>query len=222
MSLTISESRLWHRQLAHINPTAMKTLIAGYKHHDSMCTVCIQAKHKQRIVRLPVKRTTKSFELVHSDVCGFLSTPTSGDNRSYILSIDDYTRYISVWLIPNKKSMTCTYAYQSVQAQVDSIGYEVKRFRCDNGRGEYDNKTLESVLAARCTIYKPCPPYAHCNKSVSERKIRTITETALAMMIDSQGPIQFRGEAVNTAVYLHQRSPNEGLKRHDRDSYQAV
>jgi len=51
--------------------------------------------------------------------------------------------------------------------------------------------------------------------------IRTITEKVRAMMIDSQPPIQFWGEAVNTAVYLHQRSPNEGVKRSDRDGYQA-
>jgi hypothetical protein len=41
------------------------------------------------------------------------------------------------------------------------------------------------------------------------------------MMTDSQAPIQFWGEAVNTAVYLHQRSQNEGLKRDDHDGYQA-
>jgi len=51
--------------------------------------------------------------------------------------------------------------------------------------------------------------------------IHPITEMALAMMIDSQTPIQFWGEAVNTAVYLHQRSPNEGFRRNDRNGYQA-
>jgi len=115
-SLTISESRLWHRRLAHINPTAMKTLIGGYKHNDSMCTVCIQAKHKQRFIRVPVKHTTKPFELVHSDVCGPFSTPTLGDNRYYILFIDDYTRYTFIWLLSKKKAVTCTSAYQSFQA----------------------------------------------------------------------------------------------------------
>ena len=90
------------------------------------------------------------------------------------------------------------------------MGYEIKRFRCDNGRGEYDNKTFRYVLAARGTTYEPCPPYAHHKNGVAERMIRTITEKARAMMIDSQAPIQFWGEAVNTAVYLHQRSPNEG------------
>jgi hypothetical protein len=221
-SLTIPESRLWHRRLAHMNPTVMKSLIGGYTHDDSMCIVCIQAKHKQKFIRVPVKRTTKPFELVHSDVCGPFSTLTFGDNRYYILFIDDYTRYTSVWLLPNKKAETCTSAYQSFQARVDSMGYEVKRFRCDNGRGEYDNKTFRLVLAARGTTYEPCPPYAHHKNGVAERMIRTITEKARAMMIDSQAPIQFWGEAVNTAVYLHQRSPNEGLKRkNDRDGYQA-
>jgi len=41
------------------------------------------------------------------------------------------------------------------------------------------------------------------------------------MMIDSQAPIQFWGEAVNTAVNLDQRSPNEGLERNDPDGYKA-
>jgi len=101
------------------------------------------------------------------------------------------------------------------------MGYEIKPFRCDNGRGEYDNKTFRYLLAARGTTYEPCPPYAHHKNLVAEGMIRTITEQARAMMIDSQAPVQFWGEAINTAVYLHQRSPNEGLKRTDRDGYQA-
>jgi hypothetical protein len=36
---------------------------------------------------------------------------------------------------------------------------------------------------------------------------------AQAMMIDSQAVVQFWGEVVSTAVNLHQRSLNEGLKK---------
>jgi hypothetical protein len=50
-----------------------------------------------------------------------------------ILFIDDYRRYTSVWLLPNKKAKTCTSTYQSYQARVDSMGYEIKQFWCDNG-----------------------------------------------------------------------------------------
>jgi hypothetical protein len=52
--------------------------------------------------------------------------------------------------------------------------------------------------------------------------IRTITEKARVMIINSKAPIQFWGEADNTAVYLHQRSLIEGLKRkNDHYDYQA-
>jgi hypothetical protein len=52
--------------------------------------------------------------------------------------------------------------------------------------------------------------------------IRIITEKAQSMMIDSQAAIVFWGEAVKIAVYLHQRTPNEGLtKRGKRDGSQA-
>jgi hypothetical protein len=218
---SLLKSRLWHRRLAHLNPTAIQSIVKGYTHYDSMCTVCIQAKHKQRFIKVPVKRTMKPFQLVHSDVCSPFFTPTFGDNRYYILFIDDYTRYTSLWLLPNKNAETCTSAYQSFQARVDSMGYEIKRFRCDNGQGENNNKTFRYVLAARGTTYEPCPPYAHRKNRVAKRMIPTITKKAQAMMIDSQAPVQFWGEAINTAVYLHQRSPNEGLKRNDRDGYQA-
>ena len=100
-SVTIPESRIWHWQLAPLNPTTRKSLIDGYTHNDSMCTVCIQAKHKQRYIRVPLKHTTRPFKLVNSDVCGPFSTPTLGDNQYYILFIDNYTRFTTVWLLPN-------------------------------------------------------------------------------------------------------------------------
>jgi hypothetical protein len=148
--------------------------------------------------------------------------PTSTGHPYYILFIDDYTRYTSVWVLPDKKSKTCTSAYQSLKAQVDSMGYEVKLFRCDNRRGQYNNKTIRLVLAARGTRYEPCPPCAHHKNGVAKRLIQTITEKAHSMMFNFQAPLVFWGEAVNTAVYLHQQTPNEGLtKRDDREGYQA-
>jgi len=45
-SLTISESRLWHRWLDYMNSTALKCLVCRYTHDDSMRTIYIPAKHK--------------------------------------------------------------------------------------------------------------------------------------------------------------------------------
>jgi len=41
---------------------------------------------------------------------------------------------------------------------------------------------------------------AHHNNGVAERIIHTITERARVMILDSQVPLQFWGEAVNRAV----------------------
>ena len=203
----------------------MRSLIDGLNDLNKateICDVCLQAKHKQMFIRTKVKRATKPFELVHSDTCGPFSVPTKGGHLHYIIFVNDYTRWTTVYLLPDKKKETCIAAYQHYQAKVDARGYNIKRFRCDNGRGEYDNKLFRGLLATRGTAVEFCPPYAHHKNGVAERMIRTITERARAMKLDSQTPLAFWGEAVNTAVYLHQRMPKEGLTRSDdRDGFKA-
>jgi len=152
-----------------------------------MCTVCIQAKHKQKFIRVQVKRTSKPVELVHTDECGSFSTPSFGGNKHFIPFVDDYTRFTFVCMLPDKKSETCTTAYKSFQARVAAMGqgYQFKQFRCDNGRGEYANKTFRSELTTRGATCEPCTPYSHHKDEVAGRMIRTITEKARSMMIDS-------------------------------------
>jgi hypothetical protein len=48
-----------------------------------MCTACIQAKHKQKLIKVKTKRTTKPFELVHLDVGGAFSMPTAAGHYYY-------------------------------------------------------------------------------------------------------------------------------------------
>jgi len=92
--------------LAHMHPTSVRSLIPEYTNDDSMCTVCIQAKHKQKFIQFKVKRTSKPFELVHSHACGPFSTPTFGCNKHFILFADDYTRFTFVWMLSDKKHQT--------------------------------------------------------------------------------------------------------------------
>jgi len=214
--------RLWHRRLAHLHPAAMRSLIDGFEDLNGMCDVCLHAQHKQKFIRTKVKRTTRPFELVHSDTCSPFSLLTKGGHLHYILFVDDYTRWTTVYLLPDKKQETCIASNQHYQAKVDARGSIIKRFRCDNGRGEFDNRLFRQLLATRGTALEFCPPYAHHKHGVAETMICTITEKARAMILDSQAPLKFWGEAINTAVYLHQRLPNEELtKRDDRDGYKA-
>jgi hypothetical protein len=118
-------------------------------------------------------------------------------------------------VVPDKKSKTCTAAYKSFQVRVTTKEYEVNRFRWNDGRGYYDNKTVQGVLAARGTTYEPCVPYSNETNGVDNHLIQTITEKALSMTIGFQVPLVFLGETANSTVYLLQRTPNEGLKKRD-------
>jgi hypothetical protein len=210
--LSISESRMWHRRLAHLHPAAMRSLIDGLSHSDTTCDVCIKAKAKRKIIRIPVKPTTMPFELVHSDLCGPFSTPSHSGSRYYIIYIDDYTRYAEVYLLADKKAASCVAAFQAYQAQAKARGYNIQRFRCDNGRGEYDNAFFRGILRVSGISFEPSPLYSQHKNGVSERMIGVVTEKARAMMIDSQAPLEFWGEAVMSAAYLHRRTPSRALR----------
>ena len=112
-SLIFPESWLWHHHLAHIYLTALRSLIDWYFKDDWMCTARIQVKHKQKMIKVKPKHTTKPFELVHSDMCGPFSMLTSTSHCYYIPLIDNYTHYTFVWVLPHKKSKTYTAAYHT-------------------------------------------------------------------------------------------------------------
>lgn len=102
------------------------------------------------------------------------------------------------------------------------MGYEIIWFWCNNGWGASHNLTFGYVLMAHSITYEPGRLYVSHMNGVAGCIISTITSKAWAKIINTQAPFQFWGEAVNTKVYLHQGSPNQGLKRiNDRNPYQV-
>jgi len=91
--LSLQDSQLWHRCLAHSNHTAMESLVDGYTYDDRICQTCVLAKHERKIIRILVQRTTTPFELVHSDTCGPFATKSIGGATHFIVFIDDFSRY---------------------------------------------------------------------------------------------------------------------------------
>jgi hypothetical protein len=129
----------------------------------------------------------------------------------FILFIDDYSRYTHVYILKDKKAETCIEAFQHFQAKLDSWGYDIKQFRCDNGRGEYNNQFFRGLLATRGISYEPAPPYIQYKNGVAERTIGVLTKKARAMMQDAKVPAKFWSEAIRTATYLHARTPSRAV-----------
>jgi len=79
----------------------MQSLIDGSEDLVGMCDVCLQAKQKERFIRTQVKRATRQFDFVHSDTCSQFSIPTDGGHLHYILFVDDYTHWTTVYILPD-------------------------------------------------------------------------------------------------------------------------
>ena len=79
------------------------------------------------------------------------------------------------------------------------------------GVGSTTIPALVEFFEFRGISSEPSPPYTQHKNGVSERMIRTLSTKARSMLLDARLEDVFWAEAVNTATYLHSRSPSSAL-----------
>ena len=218
----------WHRRLAHLNYADLKLILDSDKktkgrtpwEMPGLCETCVKTKHQQHVIRTKSTRSSTPFELIHSDLCGPMNRSVGGA-QFYIVYIDDCTRYTEVYFLITKSAEEISAKFQAYQAWVKASGFQIKRFRCDNGFGEYNNSRFLGILGESGIAYEPSPPYTQHKNGVAERMIRTLNTKARSMMQDANVPTRFWPEAVRTACYVHRRSPTSSLSG-NRSPYEAL
>jgi hypothetical protein len=100
---TGENSWCWHARFGHVNFTSLKKmgsdgLVHGLPELDQteqLCEACLAGKHhKAPFPSQASRRTSKSLELVHGDLCGLVSPATPSGNMYFLLLVDDYSRYM--------------------------------------------------------------------------------------------------------------------------------
>ena len=75
------------------------------------------------------------LELIHSDLCGPMSTQARGGYEYFVMLFDDYSRYGYVYLLRRKSE--CFDNFKEFKAEVENKhGKHIKSLRSDRG-GEY-------------------------------------------------------------------------------------
>jgi hypothetical protein len=177
------------------------------------CESCVEAKMSRRFNRdTQVARASQPLGLVHSDSCGPFRVASIAGTRYFVLFIDDFSRLAWVYFLKHKNTAEVLQAFKEFKAAAENqSGFSIKRFRCDNGRAEYDNSDFQTLLKADGISYEPSAPYTQHQNGVSERTIRTVVERARSMLLGASLPQRFWAEAINTAVFLRNRSPTQAL-----------
>jgi hypothetical protein len=94
------------------------------------------------------------------------------------------------------------------------VSVYIQRFRCDNGTGEYANRAFFKILVESGISYELSPSCCQNKNRVAERMSRTLNTKARALLLDTDLPMKFWGEAIRTACYLHRISPTTSLDSH--------
>ncbi|CAL8990558.1 unnamed protein product, partial [Prunus brigantina] len=209
---------LWHIRFGHLNYISLKLLqekdmvqgLPKLQESEKICSGCAIGKsHRSSFDKEKTWRASQPLELIHSDICGPMQTITPAGNIFFLTFIDDYTRMCWVFFLQHKSQVLNVFKRFKSMVELQS-GYKIKKLRSDRG-GEYTSleflKFCDDVgMERQLTV-----AYSPQQNGVAERKNRTIVEMARTMMAEKRIPLKFWVEAVNTAVYLQNRSPTSAL-----------
>lgn len=217
-SSTCISQDTWHRRLGHLSLSGMRMLrehlAEGMNFKDEelkVCIPCIEGKQiRNTFPKGKARRAQIELELIHSDLCGPMSEPSWMGARYFLTFTDDYSRKSFVYLLKEKTQVFNTFVQFKTLVE-NQTGLKIKRIRTDNGR-EYCHKTFDNFLSKYGIIHETTIPYTPEQNGVSERLNRTLVEKARTMLKDSGLQKRYWGEAINTAVYLKNRSPTMAVE----------
>jgi len=209
----------WHERLGHLGFDDIKQLAKNDTDIQvqgplttPVCESCQLGKQTRKPNSNPAThRTTGPLELIHSDLAGPMATTSLGGAKYFLLFIDDYSRYTTVYTIRNKSAVID--CFRNYKAEVENqYSQKIKRFQSDGG-GEYTSTAFSKLLLEAGIVREQTAPYSPEQNGVSERVNRTIIGRAKPMLFAAGLPDEMWGEAVHTAVYLKNRSPTSALQQ---------
>ena len=113
-------SMLWHSRLEHISIEGIKKLVddrvlstLDFTDFDT-CVDCIKGKQTKKSKK-GAKRSTDKLEVIHLDICG--PDMDSYGPKYFIFFIDDYSRYIYIYLLHNKKDVLDAFKIFKVEVE---------------------------------------------------------------------------------------------------------
>ena len=139
------------------------------------CEPCVDGKHhRSSFPKSGGRRTTKLFEIVHSDVCGRFDPKSLSGAEYFVTFMDDKSRYIWIYILKNKSEVFKKFPEWKSMVE-KSRGEKIKTLCSDNG-GEYTSKEFEDYLKKNGIRHERTVPKTPEQNGVAERMNRTLVE----------------------------------------------
>ncbi|MCO5581903.1 hypothetical protein L7F22_035792 [Adiantum nelumboides] len=184
------DAELWHARFGHVGYGSLMTL----QRHNMDGSV----------------RATRKLQLVHSDVCGPMRTPSVGNSLYFVTFIDEFSRFC--WVYPLKAKSDVFAIFQHYVSMVENeTGCKIQTLRTDRG-GEYMSGAFKDFLGKKGIKHQCTMPYRPQQNGVAERKNRSLMDMARCMLKAKSLPHKLWMEAVACAAHVLNRCPTRALK----------
>jgi len=210
-------AKIWHDRLSHINlqyikETINKNAATGIIIKDNDSSLNCHDCHIGKETRKPFPRVSKPSnvkvcEMVHADLSGRMPKPSLGRAWYFLLIKDEASGYRSIYFL-ERKSQAPEYLIRFFHLLETQTGNKLKVFKSDNG-GEFINETLENYFIENGVIHHKTVPYCPESNGKIEREMRTLKDTARAMLHHANAPEYLWAEAMACTVYIHNRVLNK-------------
>ena len=204
----------WHEAFGHvsmdvINRMSKAKCVTGLSISDvqrAKCDACVLGKCTNASHRLRSSaKATESGRVLHFDTVGFVNPPSLGRAKYFLLCRDEHSSYRQVAFVQTKAEITDHVKKMVNRAELEAMS--TLKIVTDNG-SEFVNNALKSFLDLKGVIHNKSVVYTPQQNGYIERDNRTVIECARTMLLKSKLSKVLWAEAVNTAVYVLNRSLN--------------
>ncbi|KAD5802269.1 hypothetical protein E3N88_13629 [Mikania micrantha] len=183
------------------------------------CVKCLKGKMKTA-TKKGTTRSSNLLEIIHTDISGPYTIAGITGHTSFITFIDDYSRYMYLYLIKDKSESLTTFKDYKTEVE-NQLDLKIKVVRSDRG-GEYYGRHTD-VGQALGPFYEFCKGQGIVNQytmpgtpqqnGVAERRNRTLMNMVRSMLANSDLPSFLWTEALKTTVHILNRVPSKSVPK---------
>ncbi|CAI7752555.1 unnamed protein product, partial [Closterium sp. NIES-54] len=136
--------------------------------------------------------TTSPLHTLHMDVWGRACVSGQGRERYFLLVVDDYTRYTTVFLLRNKVQIRdvlipCIRAVRLQLYERFRQDFPILRLHSERG-GEFSSDLLQKFRRGEGILHSFTLPASPQKNGIAERRISLVMEVARTSMIHAAAP----------------------------------
>ncbi|CAI7901113.1 unnamed protein product [Closterium sp. NIES-54] len=212
------ETLLWHHRMGHpslprLRGMASRLLVSGLPRSlpplppgpGPPCVPCVEGRLRATPHSSPFPPTEAPMQTLHMDVWGPARVLGQGHERYFLLVVDDYSRYTTVFPLRSKDEVTEVLIDWIRAARLQlrrSFGsdFPVLRLHSDRG-GEFSSGLLRAYCRARGIRQTFTLPDSPQQNGIAERRIGIVMDVARTSMVHAAAPHFLWSFAVRYAAY---------------------